>query len=599
MAISDWTLPQGGNEPKAPTDWSKVFPGLSGGAATSAEQTAPAVPHAAPQTDQMVSKPASDYENMGIGDVLSQAVQNTPSSAKRVFSGLYHAATNPSETLQGLEQLGSGIASKASGALGGESHPEKEGALNALLNEYADTYGSWGGFKKRLAEDPFFIGMDAASLIPGVGGGLKAAGVGEKAVNALNIAAKVADPIQGAIAAAKIPSKLAGAVGKSAASAASGVPKVALDMAQEIGRSGDKAGQEVFKRFVGKQGNPQEIADTAVNALNELKQKASQEYLTSRAGIASSNVQLPMGKIVSAMNDLENFVNTHGTTTRFNAARSAMADVKNQIQDTINNIGNNPRVATMEDLDVLKQSIQDIAQSFRGTRFEGKFGSVAGAVKDTIASHDATYAGMMERYQNWIEQMKDLRQQLVGSANAGDSTRIAKLMKALGNDRKMDLLKMLSSTQSGKYLAHMIAGSALSSWFPSRIQGLGDLLLGGGLYQLGVHPAAVAGGALLASPKLGGKLAYTAGAAGRNIDRFTPQAYVSNPLSMIGNQSGDETEPQAYKRGGRVSSHEAAADQLVRAAERAKQGQSAATEALLQQPDSAIVQALEVANRSI
>ena len=56
---------------------------------------------------------------------------------------------------------------------------------------------------------------------------------------------------------------------------------------------------------------------------------------------------------------------------------------------------------------------------------------------------------------------------------------------------------------------------------------------------------------------------------------------------------------QGRKAGGRVANHLTAADQLVRAAERAKKRQSAQTEALLQQPDSAVAHALEVANRSI
>ena len=57
--------------------------------------------------------------------------------------------------------------------------------------------------------------------------------------------------------------------------------------------------------------------------------------------------------------------------------------------------------------------------------------------------------------------------------------------------------------------------------------------------------------------------------------------------------------PMGRKRGGRVSSHEHAADQLVRAAERAKKGWSAETEPLLNQSDDAVAHALEVANRSI
>lgn len=56
---------------------------------------------------------------------------------------------------------------------------------------------------------------------------------------------------------------------------------------------------------------------------------------------------------------------------------------------------------------------------------------------------------------------------------------------------------------------------------------------------------------------------------------------------------------EGRKAGGRVSSHDAAADQLVRAAERAKKGWSAETAPLLNHSDETVVKALEVANRSI
>jgi hypothetical protein len=70
------------------------------------------------------------------------------------------------------------------------------------------------------------------------------------------------------------------------------------------------------------------------------------------------------------------------------------------------------------------------------------------------------------------------------------------------------------------------------------------------------------------------------------------------PASMMGNLE-EEPQPAPFKRGGRVSSHDADADQLVRAAERAKKGWSAETEPLLNQSDDAVAHALEVANRSI
>lgn len=60
------------------------------------------------------------------------------------------------------------------------------------------------------------------------------------------------------------------------------------------------------------------------------------------------------------------------------------------------------------------------------------------------------------------------------------------------------------------------------------------------------------------------------------------------------------TEREGRKAGGRVGMpHEAAADQLVMAAERAKKGISKGTESLLDMSDNHIAHALEVANRSI
>jgi hypothetical protein len=146
-------------------------------------------------------------------------------------------------------------------------------------------------------------------------------------------------------------------------------------------------------------------------------------------------------------------------------------------------------------------------------------------------------------------------------------------------------------------LPEMIAGHALSGWKPAGGRGLLDTLVGGGLYYAGAHPLALAGGAALASPKIGGQLANKAGMAGRLISNVTPPQAVMKPASMMGNLEEDPR--QGRKSGGRVSSHDADADQLVKAAERAKKGWSAETEPLLNQSDDAVAHALEVANRSI
>lgn len=82
------------------------------------------------------------------------------------------------------------------------------------------------------------------------------------------------------------------------------------------------------------------------------------------------------------------------------------------------------------------------------------------------------------------------------------------------------------------------------------------------------------------------------------VNNITPPQVAMKPASMMGNLE-EEPQPAPFKRGGAVKSHDVAADQLVRAAERAKKGWSAETEPLLNQSDDAVAHALEVANRSI
>lgn len=87
--------------------------------------------------------------------------------------------------------------------------------------------------------------------------------------------------------------------------------------------------------------------------------------------------------------------------------------------------------------------------------------------------------------------------------------------------------------------------------------------------------------------------------------RGTIGSAVRGAVSGVPSYLAEGAGPQAdggrvgRKAGGRVSSHDMEADQLVKAAERAKKGWSAETEPLLNQSDDAVAHALEVANRSI
>jgi hypothetical protein len=151
----------------------------------------------------------------------------------------------------------------------------------------------------------------------------------------------------------------------------------------------------------------------------------------------------------------------------------------------------------------------------------------------------------------------------------------------------------------------------------------GELLFGGAS-ALGVLKGAAMSGAplkLAAIPAVGALgvagLDAARRVANRQIEKFAHtkpvQRYlenqIANPTTGISKtgaalRAGAAGYPSyddriGRKAGGRVGGHEAAADQLVRAAERAKKDLGRSTEPLLSQSDDAVAHALEVANRSI
>jgi hypothetical protein len=133
-----------------------------------------------------------------------------------------------------------------------------------------------------------------------------------------------------------------------------------------------------------------------------------------------------------------------------------------------------------------------------------------------------------------------------------------------------------------------------------------------GAQFMGLSPllTALGTGAAVAAPLVGAAKSALRG----TVMNPTVQKYLENQLvnsnSGISNLSAAKAAAmygypsatqgrQERKSGGRVDSHEAEADRLVMAAERAKKGLSAHTEGLLNTSDDAVASALEIANRSI
>jgi hypothetical protein len=554
----------------------------------------------------------TDYANMPAGEVIQHGLQQALPSAGRAISNLAHAVTNPSETWEGVKQIGQGLYSKTAGALGVQQDPDEKARTESLVNNlgqhYADTYGSTAGFKKAFATDPANIGMDIASLAPVVGAGARVAGLtgtAAKIVSGATKAASMLDPIQASLAVGKqvlaAPIKVADwTLGKTQAGA-SGVPYNLLNVAREAGRTTNSAKRAIFQSFMRGEGNLDDIAHTALNAVDEIKQQANASYLTNKGALAKSTKELPMGDIDAARTALNDFVEFDGTKSRFPGSTPMIKSINEQLDEAMTRTGPNAR--TMADLDNLKQSLSDLQQEAQGTRLSGHIGKITDAIKKTIIKQDPVYAQMMENWQNWRSELLGYQRNLKLGNKSSFVDQTAALMRATKTDGGQNLLKSLSNTEAGANLPYMLAGAATNSAFPRGLRGMIEYPLG--MLAAAVHPGTwpglVAMG-LSSSPRLSGMSQYKIGQAqrlGAPIGQAA-RAVTSQPITHAATEISQEDQPITRATGGRVGSdHERLVGRLMTLAERAKKEVNTSTEPLLNVPDAAIVKALHVANQAI
>lgn len=554
-------------------------------------------PAPTPAAHAPLPEDTTDYENAPWSDVAQKAASQILPSTGAALSGIGHAIVHPIETAQALGQVGSGLISKAQGAVGVQQDPKDKAATEALVDalgkHYSDSYGSVAGFKKALATDPASVGMDIGSVLTmGSGAAANAPGVIGKAAGLAGQAAKFVDPVQAALRVAGTAAKVPLGAAKYVQAGATGVPVKALNIARAAGQTADPELRGAFTQFMSGQGNHADIADTALNAVQELKDNASARYLSDRANLAKAQTPLPMDKIQSALDDFGAYINHGGAQTRFPGAHKVYQQVADQIGET----AADPALRTTLGLDNLKQSLNDLYRSVEGTPAANKIAPISAAVKQTIVDQDPIYAKMMDDWQNWRTKLLDYQKTLGLNKNTAQTAQIGKLLRAGKTDQGQSLLNALSGTQSGRTLPYMLAGAAVHPALP---EGLARLMEAPAL-GLGylIHPDLLLGPAAagaMTSPRLAGASQYAAGRASRYVAPMT-----SPPLPLAAAQIGEQEQRQGRASGGRTGiDHASVAAHLVRSVEHVRKAQSKTTEPLLKVPDEAIARSLAVANQGI
>lgn len=556
-------------------------------------------------------------------DVPGEAVKNIWPSTKAFAAGMVQPILHPVETLGAVKDIGSGLLSKAGGALGVQQDPadkaKTEATVNALGHYYGQRYGTMEGFKEALATDPVGLLADASMILSG-GGSLAARAPGAigRAGEAAVAAGRAANPINIALKAAA-PVVSAGA--KAAAyplAVTTGAPAATLAEAVGAGRVGSRPFLEQMRGT----SEPSAIVDAAQSAMSKLAARRRDDYLASKAGWSASQSQLdytPINQaIASAYGDV-----MHGQNVYKPQAKAMLDAISHEVmnwQTTPNSPGVNYH--NVEGFDKLKQLIGDIRSSAPpGSPAEAMGTRVYNAIRKAIADQDSTYMKAMGEYSDASDMLKQLKSTLSINPRASVDTTLRKLLLAQKqvDGQKGTLLKELSAIDPE--ISRMIAGHILHSPLPIGFRGGIGAALTGGAGLLGgtaglANPVGTAAHAVASSPRAVGETLYHAGKVAKPGASVSAAALAPTLLDKRGEaKKPPETDNKrpyfpgpgearpltirpARKSGGRVS-HERLVDRLMKACASAKKDEDGSTKGLLDAPDEHIVHALGVAQRAL
>lgn len=568
--------------------------------ASSAQQT-PMLAGAPFPTPEFLTTDREEPKDMPVGEVLSKAVENAPRSAVEFGKSLVTPFMEPAQTWEGVKALGKGVASKAAGYLGVEQNPEEKAAteapVNAVMQHYADRYGSMAGFKRALSEDPIGVLADASTAF--TGGGTLAAklpGVLGKAGEAALVAGRATDPINIAM---QVPKLTAATVAKPVNFALwmqSGASYNSLDQATKAGLMGNPT----FARHMSGAGTIDETVGAVRDAIRKAAEKRGSDYLTSMREI-DNPAALNYNLIDDAMNRAREIAAPKG---RVFDPKSEKVQIYQDVANLIDTWKNNPRVAhDIQSFDQLKQELRKYGsdRTNPNTPERRMIDEITGAAKETIMNADRRYGDIMERYAAATDELNEFTRELAKGNTTGAKFR--KLMANADKPYKKDLIAELSKYNPD--IPYMIAGQELKPWVPQGLRGyLGNIVTSGGVYGMALHPYAAVG-AVMGLPRVAGNVAYRTGQMGslgerlyKGLPQFAmPVAYQTGVSERL--DSGEEEPVQREQRatGGKVTG--SIAQRLVAAAEKAHKYHQKTTEEILDAPDETVVKALAVAKKNI
>ena len=594
---------------------------VPGGASTPPVAGVPPVAATPPQSDEDFLKSAQtehqqpmaplDYANMPWREGVNRGLANIPTD----LMALPNAVMHPSETWEGLKSIARGAGSDL--GIYGSASPQDVAAASAAAAPYTAAWSALHGdttpLKQQMIEHPLGTPLAFAPVASGgagiagkLGEAAEAAGAAapitaglqgaSKVLGGVGTALNLADPVYDAT---KIASGIGGPLATRTMATLSGKPASVFSGAYGAAAQGGDALQ-TFNDFARGNQGPLELSDRAKTAMQALKNDDVQKWAATKAGIAEANKgDVPLTNTQQALQD--QWAKMGPRSLAFDPT------VHDKFQDAWNTIaqhGNAPLgdpAASITGIDLMKQRLYNLAQSERGSpELKNALMAVHNAVGQDLRTWAPSYGKLMDQYQGNLDKFNTLTKELGTGSNTSAATEMNKFLRAQKTPNGQRFIDQLA--EKDPLLPHAVAGAAFNTGHGSL--GARDLI------ELG---AAAMHGMYTGSPVA--PMAATAAAVyghSPGIQRAIPQAagYVSRAAPAVGvGYTGLRTAAQAeqrargatgtaYARGGRAG-HQHLVDRLFQHVERAKKAEKAHTSSLLQQPDSAIAKALNVAQAAI
>jgi hypothetical protein len=472
---------------------------------------------------QPFNKEEIDYENLGWDDVAAKAVFNLAPSTARMVGDIWDAVSNPIDTATTLTQVIGGGVRQALNQIPGVdvSNPENEKKFDAVVDYFADKYGTTGGFKKALAEDPASILADISAVF--TAGGTAAAKtlgtaskVGQIAEGVATQAAKL-DPLTALATTTVKGTQLAGKGVTKGLAFTAGVGEDAIKQAYKAG----KEGGEALDNFTTNLRNADtqsavQILNDAQENLQALKQKRRDAYNEGMGKVSADKQRLPFDDIDAGLDRIRDRWKTDTGIVRNESVKAVYDDMLNKI-DEFKKIGAN----RLADFDDIKQSLNSMwSKHSNSPEAIAAISEMTKTISNQIKKVSPEYAKTMKAYEDASDLLYQIQHSLSLGKKKPAEVSLKKLLSTMRNNvstnygQRYSLAEQLQDV-GGKNIMSSLAGQELSSVMPKGLRGVttaGGLgVLGmGGMLSAGAIPTLIA-----SSPRFAGEAALAAGRTAR------------------------------------------------------------------------------------